>query len=244
VIVHADRTALALIQFILDDPEERTTKASCFRAYKQYESEREELVRVTAKLVKTKNQRNAMIDPLKRMTAELQKIKQERGFAPKDKSLEVENDEAALLAKSLKSQQALDSLIAEAKMWEEEQRVLHLKITEMEKDFAAKEETLCQILQMKEVELSAKEVRMDQQAFEMDKLKQRLNDMETQSVEGLNELSKVQALERLSATKEKELQQQLRAYEAESEARESRFGAFERELEESLAQAHEVVEGT
>jgi hypothetical protein len=243
-IAHADRTALALIQFILDDPEERATKASCFRAYKQYESEREELVRVTAKLVKTKNQRNAMIDPLKRMTAELQKIKQERRSAPKDKSLKVEKDEAALLAKSLKSQQALDSLIAEAKMWEEEQRVLHLKITEMEKDFAAKEEALCQILQMKEVELSAKDVRTDQQAFEIDELKQRLNDMETQSVEGLNELSKVQALERLSATKEKELQQQLRAYEAESEARESRFGAFERELEESLAQAHEVVEGT
>jgi hypothetical protein len=227
VIVHADRTALALIQFILDDPEERTTKASCFRAYKQYESEREELVRVTAKLVKTKNQRNAMIDPLKRMTAELQKIKQERRSAPKNKSLEVENDEAALLAKSLKSQQALDSLIAEAKMWEEEQRVLHLKITEMEKDFAAKEETLCQILQMKEVELSAKDVRLDQQEFQMDELKQRLNDMETQSVEGLNESSKVQAL-----------------YAAESKARESRFEAYERELEESLAQAHDVVQGT
>jgi uncharacterized protein YhaN len=109
VIVHADRTALSLIQFILDDPEERATKASCFRAYKQYESEREELVRVTAKLVKTKNQRNAMIDPLKRMTAELQKIKQERRLAPKDKSLEVENEQAALLAKYVKSQQALDS---------------------------------------------------------------------------------------------------------------------------------------
>jgi hypothetical protein len=238
---HADRTALALIQFILDDPEERATEASCSRAYKQYESEREELLRVTAKLVKTKNQRNAMIDPLKRMTAELKKIEQERRFAPEDKSVVGENDETALL-KYLQSQQALDSLVAEAKMWEEEQKVLHLKIIEMGKEFAAKEEALCQILQMKEDELSAKDIWIDQQAFEMDELKQRLNDMETQSVEGRNELSKIQALERLRATKEEELQKQLRAYEAESEARESRFRAFERELEESLAQAHEVVE--
>jgi hypothetical protein len=238
---HADRTALALIQFILDDPEEQATKESCSRAYKQYEIKQEELLRVTAKLVKTKNQRNAMIDPLKRMTAELKRIKQERRFALKDKSVVEVNDETALL-KSLQSQQSLDSLVAEAKMWEEEQKVLHLKITEMEKEFAAKEEALCQILQTKEVELSAKDGWMDQQAFEMDELKQRLNDMETQSVEGRNELSKIQAVERLSATKEEELQQQLRAYEAESEARESRFGAFERELEESLAQAHEVVE--
>jgi hypothetical protein len=238
---HGDRTALALIQFILDDPEERATKASCSKAYKQYEIEREELLRVTAKLVKTKNQRNAMIDPLKRMTAELKKVKQERRFALEDKSVVEENNETALL-KSLQSQQALDSLVAEAKMWEEEQKVLHLKITEMEKEFAAKEEALCQILQTKEVELSAKDGWMDQQAFEMDELKQRFNDMETQSVEGRNELSKIQALEQLSATKKEELQQQLRAYEAESEARESRFGAFERELEESLAQAHEVVE--
>jgi hypothetical protein len=240
MIAHADRTALALIQCILDDPEERTTKASCFRAYKQYESEREQLAKVSKKLAKTKQQRDAMIDPLKRLTAELQKYKQER-IALKDKSVDEENDKEALL-KSFQSQQALNSLIAEAAMWEEEQRVLHLKVTEMEKDFAAKEEALCQIIAMKGVEVDAKDVRMDQQAFEMEELKQRLNDMETQSVEGLNELSKVRALERLSVTKEEELQQQLRAYEAEMGVRESRYGAFERELEESLAQAHDVVQ--
>jgi hypothetical protein len=36
------------------------------------------------------------------------------------------------------------------------ERVLHLKDKPREKEFAAKEEALCQILQMKEVELSAK----------------------------------------------------------------------------------------
>jgi hypothetical protein len=66
-----------------------------------------------------------MIDPLKRMTAELQKIKQERRFIGRTSHYRVGNDEAALFIKSLKSNRL--STACEANMWEEEQRVLHLK---------------------------------------------------------------------------------------------------------------------
>jgi uncharacterized phage infection (PIP) family protein YhgE len=247
---HAEQTALVLVRLILDDDTERITKASCFRAYKQYEHERKEMARVSAKLVKAKNQRNAMVGPLKRLTEEMQKIKQERKESPNVKSAEEENEIASLKSQLEESQHTLDALVEEAKMWEEEQSVLHLKITDMEKDFAMREEAFSQILEMKEVEFSAKDVRCDQQAVEIDQLTQKSKDMEAKSLDAVRidmevqslEAVRVRELERLSATREEEVQLQLRACEAELREREARFGAFERELEESLAQAHCVAE--
>jgi hypothetical protein len=87
-----------------------------------------------------------MIDPLKRMTAELQKIKQERRFIQ------------GQVTGSRTSRQHYSPNIevttgSRLRLWRQNLGggTSHLKTREMEKEFAAKEEALCQILQMKEV---------------------------------------------------------------------------------------------